>query len=59
MESACILASLRAITQYHKIKMQEVNRIIQELWIKIYKGGGNNYQLYKIYLLIIMWGVVF
>lgn len=48
------LASLRAITQYHKLKMQEVNRIIQELWIKIYKGGGDNYQLHKIHLLIVI-----
>ena len=34
-------ASLRAITQYHKLKMDEVNKIIQELWIKIYRGGGD------------------
>ena len=30
----------RAITQYHKAKMEEVNKIIRELWIDIYKGGG-------------------
>ena len=36
-------ASLRAITQYHKLKMDEVNKIIQELWIKIYRGGGDTY----------------
>ncbi|XP_065919154.1 DNA repair protein RAD50.L-like [Dysidea avara] len=29
----------RAITQYHKAKMEEVNKIIRELWIDIYKGG--------------------
>ena len=35
-------SSLRAITRYHKIKMDEVNKIVQELWIKIYRGGGEN-----------------
>ena len=35
-------SSLRAITRYHKIKMDEVNKIVQELWIKIYRGGGNS-----------------
>ena len=34
-------SSLRAITRYHKIKMDEVNKIVQELWIKIYRGGGD------------------
>ena len=37
-----VASSLRAITRYHKIKMDEVNKIIQELWIKIYRGGGEN-----------------
>ena len=38
--SHAIVHVCRAIGQYHKAKMQEVNKIIQELWIKIYKGGG-------------------
>ena len=24
--------------------MDEINSIIQELWIKIYRGGGNSYE---------------
>lgn len=40
------MASLRAITQYHKLKMDEVNKIIQELWIKIYRGGGDFFNCY-------------
>jgi len=43
--SRAIVHIYRAITQYHKAKMQEVNKIIQELWIKIYKGGGRKRQL--------------
>ena len=40
------MASLRAITQYHMLKMDEVNKIIKEYWIKIYRGGGDSFQLY-------------
>ena len=30
----------RAIMRFHKVKMEEINKIIKELWIKTYKGGG-------------------
>ena len=26
--------------RYHNLKMQEINKIIKELWIKVYRGGG-------------------
>ena len=26
--------------RYHKLKMEEINKIIRELWIKTYRGGG-------------------
>ena len=26
--------------RYHSLKMQEINKIIKELWIKTYRGGG-------------------
>ena len=29
----------RAIMRYHSLKMEEINKIIKELWIKTYKGG--------------------
>lgn len=29
----------RAIMRFHKVKMEEINKIIKELWIKTYKGG--------------------
>lgn len=29
----------RAITRFHGQKMEEINTIIRELWIKTYKGG--------------------
>ena len=25
---------------YHKAKMEEINKIVKELWIKTYKGQG-------------------
>lgn len=31
---------LRAIMQFHSMKMEEINKIIKELWMKTYKGGG-------------------
>ena len=35
-----IFISSRAIMRYHKLKMEEINKIIRELWIKTYRGGG-------------------
>lgn len=29
----------RAITRFHIVKMNAINQIINELWIKTYKGG--------------------
>ena len=26
--------------RFHTIKMDEINKIIKELWMKTYKGGG-------------------
>ena len=26
--------------RFHKLKMEEINKIIKELWIKTYRGGG-------------------
>lgn len=36
--------TLRAITRYHKLKMEDINKIIKELWIKTYRGGGENWE---------------
>lgn len=30
----------RAIMKYHALKMDDLNKIIKELWINTYKGGG-------------------
>lgn len=35
-----LTSPLRAIMRYHSLKMQEINKIIKELWIKTYRGGG-------------------
>lgn len=29
-----------AIMKYHSLKMQDLNKIIKELWVDTYKGGG-------------------
>ena len=39
--------------RFHKLKMEEINKIIKELWIKTYRGGGiyymhNAYSVYTI-----------
>ena len=34
--------------RFHSIKMEEINKIIKELWMKTYKGGG----------MILMWLLV-
>ena len=26
--------------RFHKLKMEEINKIVKELWIKTYRGGG-------------------
>ena len=31
--------NFRAILKYHSLKMEEVNKIIRELWMKTYKGS--------------------
>ena len=31
---------IRAIMSYHSNKMEQINKIIEHLWSKIYKGGG-------------------
>ena len=33
----------KAIMSYHKTKMDEINKIIRELWRNTYKGHGKNY----------------
>ena len=30
-----------AIMEYHSLKMQEINKIIRELWYRTYRGTGN------------------
>jgi DNA repair protein RAD50 len=32
-----------AIMKYHSLKMQDLNKLIKELWIDTYKGGGSYY----------------
>lgn len=32
----------RAIMRYHKLKMEEINKIVKELWMKTYRGGGRD-----------------
>jgi DNA repair protein RAD50 len=34
-----ILLNIRAIMKYHALKMEEINKIIRELWMKTYKGS--------------------
>jgi DNA repair protein RAD50 len=29
-----------AIMKYHSLKMQDLNKLIKELWVDTYKGGG-------------------
>lgn len=29
----------RAIMRFHTLKMEEINKILKDLWIKTYKGG--------------------
>ena len=38
--SVCMCCVCRAIMRFHKLKMEEINKIIKELWIKTYRGGG-------------------
>ena len=26
--------------RFHKLKMEEINKIVKELWMKTYRGGG-------------------
>lgn len=30
----------RAVMKYHSLKMEDLNKIIKELWFKTYRGGG-------------------
>ena len=32
--------------RFHKLKMEEINKIIKELWIKTYRGGGSIAKLF-------------
>ncbi len=38
--SVSVAMAPRAIMRYHSLKMEEINKIIKELWIKTYRGGG-------------------
>ncbi|KAI9483092.1 MAG: AAA domain-containing protein [Benjaminiella poitrasii] len=40
-----------AIMKYHSLKMQNLNKIIKDLWIDTYKGGGKTVHFSKIELL--------
>lgn len=40
-----------AIMKYHSLKMDDLNKIIKDLWYKTYKGGGNKSKLGHILLL--------
>lgn len=33
--------------RYHTLKMSDLNKIIRELWIEIYRGGGKCFEEYK------------
>lgn len=33
--------------RYHTLKMSDLNKIIRELWIEIYRGGGKCFERYK------------
>ena len=35
--------------RFHSMKMAEINKIIKDLWMKIYKGGGTLGWLDKFY----------
>jgi DNA repair protein RAD50 len=30
-----------AIMKFHSLKMEEINKIIRELWMNTYQGSGN------------------
>ncbi|KAI9246881.1 hypothetical protein BDA99DRAFT_526405, partial [Phascolomyces articulosus] len=32
----------QAIMRYHTIKMEDLNKLIREMWIDTYRGGGKN-----------------
>jgi DNA repair protein RAD50 len=35
-----LFSDFRAIMRFHALKMEDLNKIIKELWINTYKGGG-------------------
>lgn len=37
------MALNRAIMNYHKMKMSEINAIIKDLWRTTYAGNGNSF----------------
>jgi DNA repair protein RAD50 len=42
-----------AIMKYHSLKMDDLNKIIKELWISTYRGGGKFYFIQLIVQLFI------
>ena len=38
--NSCIIFNYRAIMKYHTMKMDEINKIIRDLWRNTYKGNG-------------------
>jgi hypothetical protein len=36
----CCARACRSIMQYHSLKMEEINKIIKELWVNTYCGSG-------------------
>ena len=38
--ASAVLSTCRAIMRYHQAKMDEINEYIRDLWLKIYKGSG-------------------
>lgn len=42
LKSVYSFPSLRAIMTFHSMKMEEINKIIRDLWRSTYRGQGTN-----------------
>lgn len=36
----------KAIMKYHGLKLEEINKIIREYWLKTYRGNGKKFLSY-------------
>lgn len=54
LKSVYSFPSLRAIMTFHSMKMEEINKIIRDLWRSTYRGQGTNIYvcvyIYRVYI---------